>query len=916
MVEVSGTVRTTARPGLASARPGLTAAVSPHGHLLLEHGADEGASTGEALEKRLLSAYVRSAAALVLHLGASELGAELPAPLAFFREIGRLFVTRLARLPQVEERRAELSIAPPREELALLAGSAPPMKGLEYLTPESLEELWSGLNALVREELAHWPGDVASWLQSKDLVWTTVGRVVFHLAENRKSERTPFAFLATYATRVGEGARVAHLPLGRALKEYGAARDRETLLALLEPVQRASEKSAVVKGLVESGALFQPLAWTVPEAYRFLKEAAGLEECGVVVRLPDFWKGRARRPEVSVTVGARPAGSVGLDGLLDFSVELSLDGERLTEKERKEILSATAGLALVRGNWVEADGEKLRAVLDRWADARLENRSGVPFGEALRLVSGLDLGGRVRDEEDVQGWSRVLAGEWLANAMDGLRGPEALAAADPGSELRGTLRPYQKAGVKWLHALTRLGLGGCLADDMGLGKTIQVLALFLLLRRERKGETHLLVLPASLISNWKSEIERFAPSLNAFVAHGSAFPAADLAALPAGKLKGVDVVLTTYGSLLSLSWLKEIRWGLVVLDEAQAVKNPGAQQTRAAKALKSRLRLALTGTPVENRLGDLWSIFDFVAPGLLGSAAEFTRYAKRLAGSSTPDYGPLRGLVRPYVLRRMKTDRSVIADLPDKTEVKAWCPLSKTQAALYQQSVKELAKALEETQTDGMKRRGIVLSFLVRFKQICNHPSQWLSDGTFAPAASGKFGRLAEICEELRETQEKVLVFTQFREMTGPLSEYLATLYGRPGLVLHGGTPVGKRRALVDDFQREDGPPFFVVSLKAGGTGLNLTEASHVVHFDRWWNPAVEDQATDRAFRIGQKRNVLVHKLVCRGTVEERIDTLIEGKRELSRELLEGGGELNVTEMSNAELMRLVSLDLTAALGE
>ncbi len=301
------------------------------------------------------------------------------------------------------------------------------------------------------------------------------------------------------------------------------------------------------------------------------------------------------------------------------------------------------------------------------------------------------------------------------------RGPEALAAADPGPELRGTLRPYQKAGVKWLRALARLGLGGCLADDMGLGKTIQVLAPFLLLRRERPGESHLLVLPASLLSNWKIEIERFAPSLKTLVAHGSALPAAELAALSGTSLGGVDVVLTTYGSLLRLSWLKEVRWGLVVLDEAQAVKNPGAQQTRAAKALNSRLRLALTGTPVENRLGDLWSVFDFVAPGLLGSAAELTRYAKKLAESSAPDDGALRGLVLPYVLRRMKTDRSVIADLPERTEVKAWCPLSKTQAVLYQQSVKELAKALG--QTDGIKRRGVVLASLMRFKQICNHPS-------------------------------------------------------------------------------------------------------------------------------------------------------------------------------------------------
>jgi non-specific serine/threonine protein kinase len=326
------------------------------------------------------------------------------------------------------------------------------------------------------------------------------------------------------------------------------------------------------------------------------------------------------------------------------------------------------------------------------------------------------------------------------------------------------------------------------------------------------------------------------------------------------------------------------------------------------------VRLALTGTPVENRLSDLWSLFDFLAPGLLGSAQSFGRYTKRLAEQSEPDYSPLRNLVRPYVLRRLKTDRSVISDLPEKTEMKAFCSLSKTQAALYEQAVRELSQALEDT--DGIARRGRILSFLMRFKQICNHPSQWLSDGGFAPQESGKFERLSGLCDEIASRQEKVLVFTQFQEMTGPLSRFLARLFRRDGLVLHGDTPVKKRKDLVAQFQDEAGPPFFILSLKAGGTGLNLTEAAHVVHFDRWWNPAVEDQATDRAFRIGQKKNVLVHKFICKGTVEEKIDALVESKRALSREILSGGAETLLTEMSNQEILSLVQLDARSALGE
>jgi len=327
------------------------------------------------------------------------------------------------------------------------------------------------------------------------------------------------------------------------------------------------------------------------------------------------------------------------------------------------------------------------------------------------------------------------------------------------------------------------------------------------------------------------------------------------------------------------------------------------------------VRLALTGTPVENRLGDLWSLFDFLCPGLLGSAKVFSGFVKRLNLSEAPSaYAPLRGLLRPYILRRLKTDRSIIADLPEKIEVRAFCTLTRKQAALYQQSVDALARELERR--EGIERRGVVLAYLMRLKQICNHPAQWLGQGGYAPEESGKLARLRELCEPIAARQEKALVFTQFREMTEPIAGFLAGVFGRPGLVLHGGTPVGQRMALVERFQAAGGPPFFVLSLKAGGTGLNLTAAAHVIHFDRWWNPAVENQATDRAFRIGQRRNVLVHKFVCRGTIEERVDALIESKQDLAANVVDGGGEAVLTELSNAELLKLVSLDIHAALGD
>jgi len=431
--------------------------------------------------------------------------------------------------------------------------------------------------------------------------------------------------------------------------------------------------------------------------------------------------------------------------------------------------------------------------------------------------------------------------------------------------------------------------------------------------RDGNSSPALLVLPASLLANWKTEFEKFAPSLKILFAHPSQASASDLqeaADDPEAFIKGVDAVLTTYAMAKRQEWLQSLNWSLIVLDEAQAIKNPDTRQARAVKQLTAGARIALTGTPVENRLSDLWSIFDFLCPKLLGSAKEFARFVKSLEDREQDQYAPLRRLVSPYILRRMKTDKRIIADLPDKTEVQAFCNLTKRQAVLYEQSVDELGKALNDA--EGIQRRGIILSFILRFKQICNHPAQWLATGDYAPGESGKYRRLQELCEQIAQRQEKLLVFTQFREITQPIAEYLAGIFGRRGLVLHGQVPVGKRKKLVDDFQREDGPPFFVLSLKAGGTGLNLTAASHVIHFDRWWNPAVENQATDRAFRIGQKKNVIVHKFVCRGTIEERIDSMIADKADLADQILDAGVPKMITEMDDKALLELVRLDLTS----
>ena len=894
----------------------LIPCLTPHGRLTLVT-ANDAPELEEKLARRLREGFARGSGHGILRIGAGEVGRVLPPAFAYWRELGARYVSALCARPDIEEIHARIP-APPEEDLGRFALAAPAMPGAEYLTADVLRALWEETDAAFSAELDESGATVQDFLKTMNPAWNLVGRVHFNLAENRGDEEAPFAFLATYTTRLSAHAKAQHLPLGQALREYAGAANKQRLLSLLLPVQRAAEKCAWLRPMIDAGEIFHPLRWTPQDALRLLGDAPALERAGVVVRTPATWKAnRPPRPQATAVIGNKAPSGLGGDALLDFRMEVTLDGERLTPAEITRLLAGASGLALIRGRWVEVDPERLSRMMERFREAeRIAADGRLTFAEAARMLAGADVakdGAAGRADPD---WSRVTAGPWLAETLKGLRSPEGLARVEPGTALRGTLRPYQQVGVRWLNLLSRLGLGACLADDMGLGKTIQVLSLLLVQRggSETPRRPSLLIAPASLLANWAAEIERFAPGLKPMVAHPSAMPSAALKALGAEDLARADLVITSYGSLLRVPRLAETSWRLVVLDEAQAIKNPEAKQTRAVKQLEARARIALTGTPIENRLGDLWSIFDFINPGLLGSPKEFTSYAKRLADKPGSPYGPLRDLVRPYILRRLKTDKSVIADLPDKTEVKAYCPLSRVQAALYQQAVKDLAKQIENA--EGIRRRGVVLAFLTRFKQICNHPSQWLGDEAWRESDSGKWARLRDIAEVIAAKQEKALIFTQFREVTEPLSAFLAGVFGRPGLVLHGGTAVKKRKDLVSRFQEDESVPFFVLSLKAGGAGLNLTAASHVVHFDRWWNPAVENQATDRAFRIGQTKNVLVHKFICRGTVEEKIDALIESKKLLSKELLEGGAELNLTEMKDEDLLRLVALDLNAALEE
>jgi non-specific serine/threonine protein kinase len=895
--------------------------ITPAGRLGLEPDSESLLALTNTIATSLTEAFQKSSGEGLLLLASGAIKQELPASLMFARDYARQLFTAICHLGEEGFGQWKELLPPPDEQLSAMVSEAPPMRGLEYLSPTVMHGWWAELRDLVVARAAAHPQGSSGYLREVNPLWHLVGRVTFHLAENKRDQARPFAFLATFAHRLSGQAKVHHLPLADALKSYAAAKDRGKLEVLLEPVRRAAQKSELAKELLENKSLFAPQAWSIRQAYRFLKEAPDMEEAGVVVRLPNWWSARKPpRAQVQVRIGAKKASAVGVDQLLDFDVGMSLDGESLSAEEYQQLMKASDGMVLLRGKWIEVNREQLQEALDHWKKMAEENPDGIGFIQGMRLLAGMPDDKEVPVDQTLS-WSRITAGDWLQQTLERLRQPDQIDACQPGRDLQATLRPYQDDGVRWLFFMTELGLGACLADDMGLGKTIQIIDLLLTKKRAGRSKAlgpSLIVVPASLLGNWRQELARFAPSLRVLIAHRSECSAELLERLardPVKELADVNLVLTTYGLARQDEWLQKVNWSLAMLDEAQAIKNPSSAQTRSVKKLQARGRIVLTGTPVENHLGDLWSIFDFCSPGLLGSAKEFKGYVKELnEKQDAKAYGSLRRLVRPYILRRLKTDPGVAPDLPEKTEIRVECGLSKKQAVYYERAVDELADRLKTA--DGIARRGLVLAMLLQFKQICNHPAQFLGTTDYEPGDSAKFERLKGLCEPIAERQEKMLVFTQFQSLTALLAGYLETVFGKPGLVLHGGTPIKKRSELVKQFQQSEGPPFFVISLKAGGSGLNLTAATHVVHFDRWWNPAVEDQATDRAFRIGQKRNVMVHKFVCRGTIEERIDEMISSKRAVADSVLKGDGETALTEMSNDELLRFVALDVNRARAE
>jgi SNF2 family DNA or RNA helicase len=616
--------------------------------------------------------------------------------------------------------------------------------------------------------------------------------------------------------------------------------------------------------------------------------------------LPSWWTGRRAQTRLQAhahvkSPAAAPAG-LSLEALVEFDWKLALGGVKMSRAELSALARLKQPLVKLRGQWVEVDAAQIQAALDFLK----RNPSGrATVREVMRMALGVD---GAAGPFEIGG---VEARGWVSDLLARLEGRTPFAELPQPEALSGTLRPYQLRGYSWLEFLKRLGLGACLADDMGLGKTIQTLALIQRDRAEGERRPVLLVCPTSVVNNWHKEAARFTPELPVLVHHGIARNRG--AAFQKAAAEHA-IVLSSYALLhRDHEALTRVDWAGVILDEAQNIKNAGTKQARAARSLAGGYRIALTGTPVENNVGDLWSLMEFLNPSFLGSESGFRKrffipiqvYADH--GAS----GRLRRITSPFILRRLKTDKTIIDDLPDKQEMKVFCNLTKEQASLYEAVVKDAQAAIESA--EGIERRGLVLSTMIKLKQVCNHPAQFLKDNSALDGRSGKLARIAEMLEETLQQNDRSLIFTQFTEMGDILQRHIRESFGIEVLYLHGGTPRKQRDRMVERFADPAGPRVFLLSLKAGGTGLNLTQASHVFHFDRWWNPAVENQATDRAFRIGQTKNVQVHKFVCAGTLEEKIDEMIERKKDVAGRVV-GAGEAWLGELSNAQLRDLFAL--------
>ena len=787
----------------------------------------------------------------------------------YIKEIASFFIDNLLSSTGIELEREKIEPEYEKEELDRIAGEVPFAPGSRYVDRKWVKRQLDVLLECYREEISTFPQSVDIYFNMKNESLLFPSRIYFHLVED-KDTSYPFAFMATYTTKDEDGA-VHHYPLRFALTEYKD--DLEGLSRLISPISRLSSSSDIIKGLVSSGRIFYPVRFTEEEAYDFLSHAQDFESEGIECRIPNFWRKKGRYSSLGISVSK---GNMGLGTIISIKPQMVYEGVAITKEEAQRLLDVKAGLAFLKGRWVALDRDKLKALLE----------SSDLFSEPMSVADLVKYSSGIKKTKVKIAFSDRNWLEKLADAVSrDVEVPESVNAV---------LRPYQTEGFRYLYAMNELGFGFCLADDMGLGKTVQVLAYLEKMRTEKKAQRVLLVLPSSLIGNWESEIRRFTPKIGYSVYHGS------------GRTidKESFLTITTYGVAGKDEELGREKWDLVILDEAQYIKNSSTKAYKALSAMTRRDAVILTGTPVENDLMNLWSLMDYINSGFLGNKTEFSRYAKNV---DIQALSSLKRAISPFILRRLKTDKSIIRDLPDKVETNLFVTLSKEQIILYNKIVADLEKSMVEDEGE-FEKKGRVLAAIAKLKAVCNHPDQYSGENGYKESESGKFELLKDLASTIHSNREKVLVFTQFREIIPALDNLLSSVFGSRGLVIDGSVTAKKRTEIVKAFQNGEAD-YMVLSLRAAGVGLNLTRATNVIHFDRWWNPAVENQATDRAYRIGQKQKVMVYKFISKDTIEEKIDELIQKKKALSDSLLSDLNSDILSKLSSKELLEAMRFE-------
>lgn len=799
----------------------------------------------------------------------------------YLKHLSEIYINKVILKPSLNFTKTKENIDFSNSEINEIIEEAPYIIGSENICKKWLIDLFNKLNEIFYDEINDFDGSTSEYFQKRNRNIQIPSRIYFHLVENTKSNEYPFAFLATYTALKDN--RIVYYPLKYALEEF--KNDKKRLNKLISSITDVSKDSSFIKKLVDKGEIFHPLNFSEEDAFTFLKELVIYENNGIVCRIPNWWVTRDSSNKISIDLQEKIQEGMGFMNpyaIITLAPSMIYNGIEITKAEIMQLLNQNEGLAHIKGKWIENNHQKLEELLENY---EYYSQDGSSLSEILQIISGIkesECNNKIVIEFARKDWLKQFINKQFFSVNENVIG----------SNFKGKLRPYQFDAFKWLYGMNKLNFGVCLADDMGLGKTIEVLS-FLDKYKEENGKNVLLIVPASLIENWKHEIKKFTPKLDYFVLKGNKN-------ITNGKSNSF-LTITTYQTAAKSDYLDTINWDLIILDEAQAIKNYETITTRKIKSLKSRMRIALTGTPIENNLLNLWSIFDFINPGLLGTRKQFKEFSKTLE-TDVEQFKNLKVLIEPFILRRLKSDKSIINDLPEKIETDVYINLTKNQIILYKNRIDELEQQMNASKSE-FEAKGKVLNAIMSLKQICNHPSQYLGKMDYQLEESGKFVELKNICENIFEKREKVLVFTQFKEIIPALNNMLKDIFKIEGYCIDGDTTLSVRDKYVNSFQNDD-IPYMILSVKTGGVGLNLTAAQNVIHFDRWWNPAVEDQATDRTYRIGQKENVSVFKFITADTIEEIINEMLKVKKDLADKYINSVDGNVMNKLSSQEILK------------